>query len=123
MPAVQSGLDRGRYYGSSLVVRGTGLSKRLAVGGDRPAKGDDQPVLYVSEFLLLALLLCVVRPELRREPFFIAGVATLLLLPLFRYGTANDLARGVLVNDRLTCNNKRGITLMPVAGSSGTSSQ
>ena len=51
------------------------------------------PVLYVSEFALLALLLCVVRPGLRREPFFIAGVATLLLLPLYRYGLANDLLK------------------------------
>ena len=55
------------------------------------------PVLYVSEFALLALLLCVVRPGLRREPFFLAGVATLLLLPLYRYGAANDLLkRGAL---------------------------
>ena len=47
--------------------------------------------LYLTEFLLLALLLWVVRPALRREPFFIAGVATLLLLPMYRYGVSNDL--------------------------------
>ncbi len=55
------------------------------------------PVLYLTEFLLLALLLWVVRPALRREPFFIAGVATLLLLPLYRYGGGQDLlTRGSL---------------------------
>ena len=48
------------------------------------------PVFYLTEFLLLALL-WVVRPALRREPFFIAGVATLLLLPLYHYGSVNDL--------------------------------
>ena len=46
---------------------------------------------YLSEFLLLAVLLAVVRPAVRREPFFIAAVATLLLLPLYWYGSANDL--------------------------------
>ena len=50
-------------------------------------------VLYVTEFLLLALLLCVVRPELRRDPFFVASVATLLIMPLFIYGHVNDLLR------------------------------
>ena len=49
------------------------------------------PFSYLTEFLLLALLLWVVRPALRREPFFIAGVATLLLLPLYRYGGGYDL--------------------------------
>ena len=33
----------------------------------------------------------MVRPALRREPFFIAAVATLLLLPLYWYGKWNDL--------------------------------
>ena len=48
---------------------------------------------YLSEFLLLAVLLAVVRPAVRREPFFIAAVATLLLLPAYWYGDAdtNDL--------------------------------
>ena len=49
------------------------------------------PFSYLTEFLLLALLLWMVRPALRREPFFIAGVATLLLLPLYHYGHVSDL--------------------------------
>ena len=49
------------------------------------------PVFYLTEFLLLVLVLLAVRPALRREPFFIASVATLLLLPLYFYGTSNDL--------------------------------
>ena len=54
---------------------------------------------YLSEFLLLAVLLAVVRPAVRREPFFIAAVATLLLLPAYWYGDANTndlLLRGSL---------------------------
>ena len=50
------------------------------------------PLFYLAEFLLFAVLLAVVRPAVRREPFFIAAVATLLLLPVYRYGVAaNDL--------------------------------
>ena len=49
------------------------------------------PLFYLTEFLLLAVLLVAVRPGLRREPFFIAAVATLLLLPVYWYGEANDL--------------------------------
>ena len=52
---------------------------------------------YLTKFLLLAVLLAVVRPAVRREPFFIAAVATLLLLPLYWYGKWNDLlSRGSL---------------------------
>ena len=52
---------------------------------------------YLTKFLLLAVLLAAVRPALRREPFFIAAVATLLLLPLYWYGKWNDLlSRGSL---------------------------
>ena len=46
---------------------------------------------YLSEFLLLAVLLAVVRPAVRREPFFIAAVTALLLLPLYWYGQWNEL--------------------------------
>ena len=49
------------------------------------------PLFYLSEFLLLAVLLAVVRPAVRREPFFIAAVAALLLLPLYWYGNVNEL--------------------------------
>ena len=49
------------------------------------------PLVYLTEFGALALLLLVLRPELRREPFFVAGVATLLLLPWVFFGENNDL--------------------------------
>ena len=49
------------------------------------------PVFYLTEFLVLVLLLWLLRPQVRRDPFFMAGVATLLLLPLYTYGQFNDL--------------------------------
>ena len=49
------------------------------------------PVFYLSEFLLLGIIVWVLRPDLRRDPFFIACMATLILLPLYEYGTYNDL--------------------------------
>ena len=49
------------------------------------------PLFYLTEFLLLAVLLVAVRPVVRREPFFIAAVAALLLLPLYWYGSVNEL--------------------------------
>ena len=49
------------------------------------------PMFYLSEFLLLTALLWVLRPGLRREPFFIACTATLLLLPLYYFGALGDL--------------------------------
>ena len=49
------------------------------------------PVFYLTEFLGLVLLLWLVRPPVRRDPFVMAGVATLLLLPLYTYGHFNDL--------------------------------
>ena len=54
-------------------------------------------VFYLTEFLLLALLLLAVRPALRREPFFIVAVATLLLLPVYCYNDLNAIyARGAV---------------------------
>ena len=59
---------------------------------------------YLSEFLLLVILLPIVRPELRREPFFIACAATLVLLPLYMFGLFNDLpARASLPSLILLC--------------------
>ena len=49
------------------------------------------PVIYLTEFGALALLLVVLRPELRREPFFVAGVATLLLFPWVFFEQSNNL--------------------------------
>ena len=55
------------------------------------------PAVYLSEFLLVAALLCVLRPRLLREPFFIASMATLLILPWYVFGLWNDLmTRGAL---------------------------
>ena len=53
--------------------------------------------VYLSEFLLVAALLCILRPQLLREPFFIASLATLLFLPWYKFGVHNDLmTRGSL---------------------------
>ena len=60
-------------------------------GYDWPRPMRRLPLFYLTEFLLLAVLLAAVRPALRREPFFIAAVATLLLLPLYWYGSVNEL--------------------------------
>ena len=49
------------------------------------------PVFYLTEFMLLGILLLILRPDLRREPFFIACMATLILLPLDHYDAANVL--------------------------------
>ena len=66
-------------------------------GYDWPRLMRRLPLFYLTEFLLLAVLLAAVRPALRREPFFIAAVATLLLLPLYWYEQSHDiLLRGSL---------------------------
>ena len=49
------------------------------------------PTFYLTEFLLLATLICAIRPGLLRNPFFVASLATLTLLPLYHYGGHNDL--------------------------------
>ena len=54
-------------------------------------------VVYLFDFLLLAGLLFVLRPKIRRDPFFAACLVTLLFLPLYSYGSNNDLVmRGVV---------------------------
>ena len=55
------------------------------------------PVLYLTEFLALAVLLVVMRPALLRDWFFVVSVGTLLLLPWYSYGELNDLVmRGLM---------------------------
>ena len=49
------------------------------------------PTFYLTEFLLLVLLLCALRPGLLRKPFSSPAWATLILLPLYHYGKFNDL--------------------------------
>ena len=48
-------------------------------------------VFYLTEFLLLALLLWLCQPQLGKERFFVASVATLAALPVYTYGYFNDL--------------------------------
>ena len=48
-------------------------------------------LFYLTEFLLIAGLLYLLCPGLRREPFFVVSIGTLLFLPWFRYGIYNDL--------------------------------
>ena len=53
--------------------------------------------LYLSEFLILAILVLILQPRMRTNPFFIASLATLLLFPLYSLGLFNDLVmRGVM---------------------------
>ena len=55
------------------------------------------PIIYLTEFLLLVLLLLMLRPRLAGERVFIVTVGTLLLLPLYVYGELNDLVmRGLM---------------------------
>ena len=55
------------------------------------------PILYLVEFLLLTILLVLLRPRLLKESFFLASLATLLLLPLYYFGLHNDLVmRGLI---------------------------
>ena len=50
-------------------------------------------VTWLAEFLLLAFLLGLLRPRLRREPFFIVSVAMPMVWPWYLYGFHGDLAR------------------------------
>ena len=54
------------------------------------------PIVYITEFLLLAILAVWLRPQLLRSPFFIACVTTLLLLPWYSVGKWNDLLSGAI---------------------------
>ena len=51
------------------------------------------PAFYLSEYLVLVILLCLARPNLLRNPFFLTGVVSLILIPLYPYGEHNDLTR------------------------------
>ena len=48
-------------------------------------------LFLLTEFLIIAGLLYLLCPGLRREPFFVVSIGTLLFLPWFRYGDYNDL--------------------------------
>ena len=62
-------------------------------GWETVAKG--LPVFYLLEFMTLAGLLWLVRPQLRREPFFLISVVTLLLVPWYQMGIHGDFSRRV----------------------------
>ena len=53
------------------------------------------PVFYLVEFQLLVLLLWLLRPQLRREPFCITSLVVLLLLPWYYLGIWNDFVTRV----------------------------
>ena len=53
--------------------------------------------LYVFDFLVIAVLVLCLQTSLRRDPLFIACLATLFLMPLYSYGDNNDwVMRGVM---------------------------
>ena len=49
------------------------------------------PVFYLTEFVVLSLLLWRGRPQIRADRFFLASVGTLLMLPVYTFGYFNDL--------------------------------
>ena len=53
------------------------------------------PLFYLIEFMVLAGLLWLLRPQLRREPFFLISVVTLLLVPWYQLGVYNDFSSRV----------------------------
>ena len=62
------------------------------------------PVFYLTEFVVLSLLLWRCRPQLLQERFFVASVLTLLILPVYTYGYFNDLGmRGSLPALMILC--------------------
>ena len=49
------------------------------------------PVFYLTEFVVLSLLLWRCRPQMGGDRFFLASVTTLLMLPVYTFGYFNDL--------------------------------
>ena len=49
------------------------------------------PLFLLAEFLILATLLWLLSPALRRNGLFIVALAVMALLPLYTYGIFNDL--------------------------------
>ena len=49
------------------------------------------PLFLLAEFLILAALLWLLSPALRRNGLFIVSLAVMVLLPLYTYGIFNDL--------------------------------
>ncbi len=48
------------------------------------------PLFLLAEFLILAALLLLLSPALRRNGLFIVSLAVFMVLPLYTYGLAND---------------------------------
>lgn len=57
---------------------------------EQPAWGRELLIFYVTGFGALAAWLWIAQPRVRREPFCVAGLITLSLLPLYLYGGNND---------------------------------
>ena len=55
---------------------------------DRLQLAADVLLLYAAEFVVLAVLLWRLDPQVAREPLFVAAVAMLLVAPWYYYGTA-----------------------------------
>ena len=70
-------------------------------GWPRVARG--VPLLYLTEFALLALCLALLRPGVRRDPFFLASLIVLGLLPWYQYGDGHFLARAALPSLFVLC--------------------
>ena len=55
------------------------------------------PVNYLTQFLLLATIVVLLRPKSIRDPFFVAGLVPLFLLPWLLFGKFDDLhVRGTI---------------------------
>ncbi len=62
------------------------------------------PIVYLTEFLIIAALLLCLQPKLRTDMFFIACLVTLLLLPLYSFGRNNDwVMRGAMPSLYVLC--------------------
>ena len=59
--------------------------------GDMPKVIQVLLILYFTEFAVLAILLFLLKSQLRRDLLFFASLVTLLLLPMYSYGYHNDL--------------------------------
>ena len=70
---------------------------------DGPALARGLFLLYLTEFGLLALVLAIMRPELRRTPVFVASLAALCLLPGYQYGGNHFSIRAALPSLLVLC--------------------
>lgn len=72
-------------------------------------------LLYLTEFGLLALVLAILRPELRRTPFFVASLTALCLLPGYQYGGNHFSIRAALPSLLVLCHYCADVLARPAA--------